>query len=48
MAASLLVSFAEQVLKWQEPASAMSETIHPLLRFYRRPQTAATPIAPSV
>ena len=36
-AASLLVSFAEQVLKWQEPASAMTEMIHRLLRLYRQP-----------
>jgi hypothetical protein len=35
--ASLLVIFSEQVLKWQEPASAAAETIHGLLRFCRRP-----------
>lgn len=40
MAASLLVSFAEQILKWQEPASATAQTIYRLLQFCRRPQKA--------
>jgi hypothetical protein len=40
MAASLLVSFAEQILKWQEPASAAAQTIYRLLQFCRRPQKA--------
>jgi|HubBroStandDraft_6_1064221.scaffolds.fasta_scaffold34709_4 hypothetical protein len=34
--ASLLVSFSGQILHWQEPASAMAETIHRLLRFFKR------------
>jgi hypothetical protein len=42
MAASLLVSFAGQILKWQEPASAGAETINRLLRFCRRPQRAGS------
>jgi hypothetical protein len=36
--ASLLVIFSEQVLKWQEPASAVAEAVHCLLRLFRRPQ----------
>ena len=37
-AASLLVNFSAQILKWHEPASAAAETIHRLLRFCARPQ----------
>jgi hypothetical protein len=37
-AASLLVLISGQVLKWQEPSSAMAEAIHRLLWFCRRPQ----------
>jgi hypothetical protein len=36
--ASLLVILSAQVLKWQEPASAATDTIQRLLRFFRRPQ----------
>ena len=36
--ASLLVSFSGQILHWQEPASALAETIHRLLQFCRRPR----------
>jgi len=39
-AASLLVVFSGQVLKWQEPSSALAETLHRLLRLCRRPQKA--------
>ena len=38
--ASLLVSFSGQIWKWQEPASAAAETVHRVLRFFRRPQKA--------
>ncbi len=36
--ASLLVSFSGQFLYWQEPTSAMVETIHRLLQFCKRPR----------
>jgi hypothetical protein len=38
IAASLLVNFSGQILKWQEPASAAAEAIHRLLRLCGRPQ----------
>jgi hypothetical protein len=40
LAASLLVNFAGQILKWQEPASATAETIYRVLQFCRRPLKA--------
>jgi hypothetical protein len=45
MAASLLVNFSEQVLRWQEPASAMAETIHRLPRFCWRAQKSLSSFA---
>jgi hypothetical protein len=40
MVASLLVTLSGQVLRWQEPASAMAEIIHRSLRCCRRPPKA--------
>ena len=37
-AASLLVRISGQVLKWQDPSSALAEAIHRFLWFCRRPQ----------
>ncbi len=37
-AASLFVLISGQLLKWQEPSSALAEAIHGLLWFCRRPQ----------
>lgn len=37
-AASLFVLISGQVLKWQEPSSALAEAIQRLLWFCRRPQ----------